>query len=69
MDKGKEGGGQQRWITKFISVNIINFAKVDKGGGGKTFIHQKWIICRVFLSEPFPYENKDSPTKSCYSPY
>ena len=32
MDKGKGEGGQQKWI-KMFSVNIINFAKVDKGGG------------------------------------
>ena len=32
VDKGKVGG-QRRWIKKFLNVNIINFAKVDKGGG------------------------------------
>ena len=29
------GAGQQRWITKFPNVNVINFAKVNKGGGIK----------------------------------
>ena len=33
VDKGEGWGGHQMWITKFLSVNIINFAKVDKGGG------------------------------------
>ena len=33
MDKG-EGGGHQRWIKKFLNVNIINFEKVDKPKGG-----------------------------------
>ena len=36
MDKAGVGGGSQqmRWINKFLNVNIINFAKVDKEGGG-----------------------------------
>ena len=37
VDKGK--GEHRLWIKKFPYVNIINFAKVDKGGGGKTLIH------------------------------
>ena len=45
--KGQGGGGQQWWINKFLNVNIINLAEVDKGG--KTLIHQKWIIC-LFLT-------------------
>ena len=52
VDKG-QGGGHRRWIKKFLNVNIINFAEVDKGGGSKTPFHQKWIIYRLFL-EPFP---------------
>ena len=47
MDKGK--GGSQIVDKKFLNMNIINFAKVDKGGGGKKLIHQKWIICRFFF--------------------
>ena len=43
--RARRVGGQQRWIKKFLNVNIINFAKVDKGGGGKSLIHQNWIIC------------------------
>ena len=50
MDKGKGRGGSAKVDKKFFNVNIINFAKVDKGGGrGKTPIHQKWIICRLFF--------------------
>ena len=37
---------------KFLYMNIINFAKVERGGG-KTLIHHKWIVCQVFL-KPFP---------------
>ena len=37
VDKGK--GEHRLWIKKFPYVNIINFAKVDKGGGGKMLIH------------------------------
>ena len=42
------GGDQQRCIDKFLNVNIINFAKVDKGGGwgGKTLM---WIIFVVVV--------------------
>ena len=43
---------------KILSVNIINFAKVDKGGGGKTLIHQKWIISSFYffiLTLPLSY--------------
>ena len=46
-----------KWL-KTVDLNTINFAKVDKeGGGGKTPIHKKGIICRFFfLYEPFPKE-------------
>ena len=30
---GQGGGGRRRGITKFLNVNIIDFAEVDKGGG------------------------------------
>ena len=50
MDKGEGGGGSAKVDKKFLNVNIINFAKVDKGGGGKTLIHQKWIICLFFFN-------------------
>ena len=39
------------WIKQILNVNIINFAKVDKGGG-KKLIHKKWIICRIFFWNP-----------------
>ena len=26
-------GGEQRWMIKFLNVNIISFAKVNKGEG------------------------------------
>ena len=33
------------WENTISLQTIINFAKVDKGvGGGKTTIHQKWIL-------------------------
>ena len=35
VDKGKGGGGWQRWLKKCPNVNIIEFTKVDKGEGGK----------------------------------
>ena len=38
MDKG-QGRGSPKVDKKFLNVNIINFAEVDKGGGGKTLIH------------------------------
>ena len=53
MDKG-EGGNQQRWIEKFLNVNIINFAKVDKGGGGKIAYPPNMDNLPLFL-ETFPY--------------
>ena len=51
MDKGKEGEGPAKVDKKFLNVNIINFAEVDKRGG-KTLIHQKWIICLFFKTFP-----------------
>ena len=39
VDKGK--GGSAKVDNKFLNVNIINFAEVDKGGVGKTLIRQK----------------------------
>ena len=51
MDKGK-WGGWKKFINKFLSVNIINFAKVDKGGG---LIHKKVDNLLVVFLEPFPY--------------
>ena len=38
---------------KILNVNLINFAKMDKGGDGKTLIHQKWIICyfKLFITK------------------
>ena len=27
------GGGERRWMIKFLNVNIISFAKVNKGEG------------------------------------
>ena len=39
---GGGGGGLVKVYKKFLNVNIISFAQVDKGGkGGKTLIHQK----------------------------
>ena len=34
-------GGLTKVDNKFLSVNIINFAKVDKGGGGMSIIYNK----------------------------
>ena len=31
VDKG-QGGGHQKWIKKFLNVNIFNFAEVEGGG-------------------------------------
>ena len=40
VDKGMRGGrGHQRLIKKILNVNIFNFAKVDKGGRGKTLAY------------------------------
>jgi len=44
VDKGDWG---EMWIKTGLNVNIINFAKVDKGGG-KTLILKMWIICHYF---------------------
>ena len=33
VDKGNEGRGSAKVDKKFLYVNIINFAKVDEGGG------------------------------------
>ena len=40
MNKAK-GGGSAKVDKHFLSVNIINFAKVDRGVGGKTLFPQK----------------------------
>ena len=32
VDK-REGGVKQRWMIKFLNVNIISFAKVNRGEG------------------------------------
>ena len=46
---------------KILNVNIIKFAKVDKGWGGgwlggKTLIHKKWIILpNLFGTLPLAY--------------
>ena len=52
MDKGK-GGGHRMWIKQILNVNIINFAKVDKGGGGNAY-PQKVDNLSDFFLEPFP---------------
>ena len=41
-------GGSAKVEKTILDGNVINFAKVVKGGGGKTLIHQKWIICSLF---------------------
>ena len=33
VDKRKGGGVEQRWMIKFLNLNIISFAKVNKGEG------------------------------------
>ena len=50
VDKGKRGVTECGW-KQFLNVNIINFARVDMGGG-KMIIHKKWITCRLFLTLP-----------------
>ena len=70
MYKGQGGGGgQQKWITKFLVVNIFNFAKGDNVGGWvKTHIHKKLIICRFF--NPFLRYNMSTSYRNwCYHGY
>ena len=45
VDNGEGVGGLAEVVKKIISVNIVNLAKVDKGGGGTTLIHKM----RIFL--------------------
>ena len=53
VDLGKVGGGGSAEVDyKIPFFIIIYFAEVDKGGGVKTLIHQKWIIC-FFMLNPF----------------
>ena len=33
VDKRKGGGGDRRWMIKFLNVNIISFAKVNRAHG------------------------------------
>ena len=45
------------WIIfKFYNI-IIKSVNVDKGGGGKTLIHNMWIKKRVFFVNPFLREH------------
>ena len=47
------GGGAAKMDNKFLTVNIFNFAKVDKVvGGGTTLINKKWLICLFFYPSP-----------------
>ena len=48
MDKGK-GGGSAKVVEKFLSVNIIKFAKVNKGGGEEDAYPQKVDNLRVYF--------------------
>ena len=52
--KAKGAGGHQMWREKkILNVHIINFAKVDKKGGGVTFLSTKsGLFARLFM-EPF----------------
>ena len=48
------GGASKNGLKKILFASIINFANLDKGGGGKKIVHKKGKIWRIFL-EPFHY--------------
>ena len=41
------------WIKQILNVNIINFAKVDKGAGEDAYPQKVDNLSDIFL-EPFP---------------
>ena len=59
MDKGRVGGGWAKVDKKLSDVNIINFAKTDKGGGGggDNAYPPKGDNSTRFVLEPFPKTN------------
>ena len=53
VDKVEGGGGSPNVYEKILNVNIINFAKVNKGGGGgKTLFPQKRTTRRLPQNNP-----------------
>ena len=50
MDTG-QGGSQQKWIKKFLKVNILSFAKVDD------LLSTKYVEYLSKYVSPFPPKN------------
>ena len=50
-------GGGRRWIKKAVNVITLTLMAVDKGGGGKTLIHQRWINYSLFFLKSSHSEN------------